>query len=59
MPALGITVSEETVRADYELLDLPEFRRAYLCQWPDVAKPGWGVVGEDTWTKAAAPGVRL
>jgi len=59
MPALGITVSEETVRADYELMDLPEFRRAYLCQWPDVAKPGWDVVGEDTWAAAAAPGVRL
>jgi phage terminase large subunit-like protein len=59
MPALGITVSEETVRADYELMELPEFRRAYLCQWPDVAKPGWGVVDEDTWSTAAAPGVRL
>jgi hypothetical protein len=40
-------------------MDLPEFRRAYLCQWPDVAKPGWDVVGEDTWAAAAAPGVRL
>ena len=52
MPALGITVSEETVRADYELMDLPEFRRAYLCQWPDVARPGWDVIGEDTWGAA-------
>jgi phage terminase large subunit-like protein len=55
MPALGITVSEETVRADYELMDLAEFRRAYLCQWPDVAKPGWDVIGEDTWGAAAVP----
>ena len=59
MPALGITVSEETVRSDYELMDLAEFRRAYLCQWPEVAKPGWGVVGEDTWTSAADPRARL
>jgi len=59
MPALGITVSEETVRADYELMDLPEFRRAYLCQWPDVAKPGWEVIGKDTWGAAAVPGGRL
>ena len=52
MPALGITVTEETVRADYELMDLPEFRRAYGCQWPDVAKPGWDVIGEDAWGAA-------
>jgi phage terminase large subunit-like protein len=59
MPALGITVTEDVVRADYELMELSEFRRAYGCQWPDVAKPGWDVVGEDTWSAAAAPGVRL
>jgi phage terminase large subunit-like protein len=59
MPALGITVSEETVATDFELMDLPEFRRAYLCQWPEVAKPGWGVIGEDTWGAAAAPGSLL
>lgn len=55
MPALGITVTEETVKTDYELMDEPEFRRAYGCQWPEVAKPGWGVIGEDTWGAAAVP----
>jgi phage terminase large subunit-like protein len=55
MPALGLTVTEETVQADFDLMDLAEFRRAYLCQWPEVAKPGWGVIGEDTWGSAAAP----
>jgi len=59
MPALGITVSEETVRADFELMKLPEFRRAYLCQWPEVAKPGWDVIGEDAWGAAAVQGGRL
>jgi phage terminase large subunit-like protein len=59
MPALGITVSEETVRADFELMELPEFRRAYLCQWPEVAKPGWDVIGEDAWAAAANPQARL
>jgi phage terminase large subunit-like protein len=59
MPALGITVSEETVRTDFELMDLPEFRRAYGCQWPDVAKPGWDVIGEDAWAAAANPRARL
>jgi hypothetical protein len=38
MPALGITVSEETVASDFETMDLPEFRRACLCQWPEVAR---------------------
>ncbi len=59
MPALGITVTEETVRADFGTMDLAEFRRAYLCQWPDVAKPGWGVIGQDEWGSAANPQGRL
>jgi phage terminase large subunit-like protein len=54
MPALGRTVTVETVRADFELMDLAEFRRAYLCQWPEVAKPGWDVIGQDTWLAAAS-----
>ena len=49
MPALGITVSEETVRADFGLMDLAEFRRAYGCQWPEVAKPGWDVISQQAW----------
>jgi phage terminase large subunit-like protein len=55
MPALGITVSEETVKTDFGLMELSEFRRAYGCQWPDVAKPGWEVIGKDTWSAAAVP----
>ena len=49
MPALGITVTEETVATDFGLMKLPEFRRAYLCQWPEVAKPGWEVISQQTW----------
>ena len=49
MPALGITVSEETVRADFETMPLAEFRRAYLCQWPEIAKPGWEVISRQAW----------
>jgi phage terminase large subunit-like protein len=56
MPALGITVSEETVAADLELMGESEFRRAYGCQWPEVAKPGWGVIGQDAWGASAAQG---
>ena len=54
MPALGITVTEETVKADLDLMDLAEFRRAYGCQWPEIAKPGWEVVGQDTWGACAS-----
>lgn len=58
MPALGITVSEEVVAADFATMELAEFRRAYLCQWPEVAKPGWGVIGQDAWLAAADPSLR-
>src|SRR5258708_1064822 len=53
IPALGITVSEETVRADFATMPLAEFRRAYLCQWPEIAKPGWDVISQQAWAAAA------
>ena len=53
MPALGRTVTEETVHADFTTMNLAEFRRAYLCQWPEVAKPGWDVVGQAAWEACA------
>lgn len=56
MPALGLTVSEETVKADLDLMDFAEFRRAYGCQWPDVAKPGWETIGQDEWMSCRVPG---
>jgi len=49
MPALGHTVTEAAVRADFETMGLPDFRRAYLNQWPDASPPGWFVVPELTW----------
>jgi phage terminase large subunit-like protein len=54
MPALGITVSVETVRADFGTMDLAEFRRAYLCQWPEVAQPGWQLFSEADWEAAVS-----
>ncbi len=59
MPALGVTVSEETVAADFETMDLPEFRRAYLCQWPDVTRPGWGAISAAAWAACEVPGLQL
>jgi phage terminase large subunit-like protein len=55
MPALGRTVTAETVAKDFELMDLAEFRRAYLCQWPEVAKPGWGVFSQSAWESCGHP----
>ena len=33
MPALGRTATEDAVRAEFESMDLSEFKRAYLNQW--------------------------
>lgn len=50
MPALGHTIAEAAVRADFESMRLSEFRRAYLNQRQDrSAVEPWQVVAEDTW----------
>ncbi|MCP2339177.1 terminase large subunit domain-containing protein [Actinomadura rupiterrae] len=54
MPALGHTVTEAAVRADFESMKLPEFRRAYLNQWPDAAPDQWLVLGRDAWMDLVA-----
>jgi phage terminase large subunit-like protein len=56
MPALAHTVDVATVRADFETMPLPEFRRAYLCQWPEVAKPGWALISEAQWDAVESEG---
>ena len=35
MPALGHTISEEAIAADFTSMELVEFQRAYLNQWPE------------------------
>jgi hypothetical protein len=52
MPALGSTVSEAAVRADFEVLPLPEFVRGYLNRAVDGLDAGWRVVPADVWAKA-------
>lgn len=52
MPALGITAKPETIRADMGSMDLAEFRRAYLNQWPEVTAEGWSVIPRDVWMAA-------
>ncbi|HEU4751527.1 MAG TPA: terminase large subunit [Armatimonadota bacterium] len=55
MPALGHTVTEAAIRAEFESMDLAEFRRAFLNQWPDDAPEEWLVIGEKPWRALADP----
>jgi phage terminase large subunit-like protein len=56
MPALGITIDPETVAADLGSMPLPEWRRAYANQWPEVAAEGWKVFHRDAWERAQRDG---
>ena len=52
MPALGATVSQDAVRADFEVLPRPEFIRGYLHRTTDGLDAGWRVVPADVWGAA-------
>jgi hypothetical protein len=54
MPALDVTIDVATVRADYETMELADFRRSYLCQRPAVANPGWKLFSEQDYLEAIA-----
>ena len=55
MPALGIVradgtgVTEETIQAEFDSWELPEFRRAYLNQWLDAFPEEWLVISQADW----------
>ena len=61
MPALGRTVTEEAIRADYDSMSsegkLGEFRRAYLNQWLDAIPDEWLVIPQESWVALHAPPV--
>ena len=52
MPALGHTIREEAIRGEHAAMDGPEFRRAYLNQWPDVF-PIDAVINSAVWAALA------
>jgi hypothetical protein len=55
-PALGHTIDESALRAELDRLDLDEFRRAYLNQWPDMMpQADWAVIPEAAWVALADP----
>lgn len=49
MPALGITISENTIRADLDRLDPAEFDRAYLNRTRKATPPPDTNVPKDSW----------
>lgn len=55
MPALGHTVNEDAIRANYEGMSLAEFRRAFLNQWPDDAPEEWLVISQQDWDDQLDP----
>jgi hypothetical protein len=54
MPALGHTIDEAVIRAEFGDMDLLDFRRAYLNQWPDIG--GTGLLDVQAWRALEDPG---
>jgi phage terminase large subunit-like protein len=52
MPALGYTISEETVAKDLASMSLAQFKRSHLNLWPDESDEGWSVISRDAWMAA-------
>jgi hypothetical protein len=59
MPALGRVrpdgtgVTEATIQAEFDSMELPDFRRAYLNQWLDAFPEEWLVIGQEAWDSCA------
>lgn len=49
MPALGHTIGENNVRADFDSMDLIDFCAEYLGWWPQENRPMWQFIRETTW----------
>lgn len=61
MPALGHTITEDAIASDFASMELPEFQRAYLNQWPDrnahnpvIPPQAWGELA-DTASRVVDP----
>ena len=55
MPALGRTITEQTIAAEFERLDLADFCRAYLNWEPNAIPADWLVIAEQAWRALADP----
>jgi hypothetical protein len=52
MPALGQTISVESIRADLASMGPEQFSRAYLNRRPSVDDTGWRIIPKDIWLAA-------
>jgi Phage Terminase len=56
MPALGYTITEDTIQAEYDRLDRDAFLRSYLNLWPDeMPAAEWLVITEAEWEACLDP----
>lgn len=53
MPAMGHTVTEDAMRAQFARMDLPDFCAEFLGWWPSDAQLRWQIISEKTWKKLA------
>lgn len=49
MPALGHTITEKNIQADYDTMDLVDFCAEYLGWWPQENRPTWRFIKETVW----------
>jgi phage terminase large subunit-like protein len=54
MPALGRTISEETVAKDLASMPLAQWKRAYCNLWDDETDAGWRVFNQADWLRATS-----
>lgn len=55
MAGLGRTVTEQTVREDYEVMDLVDFCAEYLGWAPLASTPKWTLIRRETWNALHDP----
>ncbi len=55
LPGLGVTVTEQAVREDYDAMDLADFCAEYLGIAPSASAPRWTVVQKETWNRLYDP----
>lgn len=55
MPAIDSTVALKTIEDEFGRMALPEFRRAYLNQWPSETPDEWLVIPRSAWEALQGP----
>jgi hypothetical protein len=49
MPALGHTITEKNIQADYDSMDIIDFCAEYLGWWPQEQRRAWQFIREGVW----------